>query len=356
MRESLAAGHDAQTTLSRIRDLARRKAAESAGNAQSLRGWLNGPLPAQLQASREWLAAAPNRHFITWGGPNWPRAFAGLRGMPIALYAEGDLDLLAHPQVAIVGSRNPTPTGGRVAERLAFQLAQAGVGIVSGLATGIDACAHLGALRAEGITIAVCGRGLDDTYPASNRRLAAQIAESGLLLSEYTPGTPPQKANFPARNRIIAALGQGTLVVEATPRSGSLITAKQALGFGRDVFAVPGSIDNPLARGCHQLIREGAHLVESAADIVEVLAPNLIESVDRREAAEIVTPAAESAVTPEEQQLIDALDGTPTTIDALVTRTGLKAADISSMLLIMELQGTVAIAPGGGYQKIGQTT
>lgn len=276
--------------------------------------------------------------------------------MPIALYAQGDLDLLAHPQVAIVGSRNPTPTGGRIAERLAFQLAQAGVGIVSGLATGIDACAHLGALRAEGITIAVCGRGLDETYPASNRRLAAQIAQSGLLISEYSPGTPPQRSFFPARNRIIAALGRGTLVVEATPRSGSLITAKQALGFSREVFAVPGSIDNPLARGCHQLLRDGAHLVESAADIVEVLAPDLVESVAGREPDQTVIPASHSTeIRPEEQQLLDALDATPTTIDTLVSRTGLNAAEISSMLLIMELQGTVAIAPGGGYQKVGQT-
>jgi len=277
--------------------------------------------------------------------------------MPIMLYAEGDISLLQHPQLAIVGSRNPTPTGGRIAERLAYHLAQAGVGIVSGLASGIDTCAHLGALRAEGITVAVCGRGLDETYPASNQRLAAQIADSGLLLSEYSPGTPPQRAFFPARNRIIAALGRGTLVVEATLKSGSLITAKQALGFGRDVFAVPGSIDNPLARGCHQLLREGAHLVESAADIVEILAPDLLESlVDGAAiaAAPPNLPSAESS--PDESQLLDALDATPTSIDTLISRTGLSAADISSMLLIMELQGTVAIAPGGGYQKIRSTT
>lgn len=277
--------------------------------------------------------------------------------MPITLYAEGDIGLLKHPQLAIVGSRNPTPTGGRIAERLAFQLAEAGVGIVSGLATGIDTCAHLGALRAQGITIAVCGRGLDEAYPSSNRRLATQIAESGLLLSEYSPGTPPQRAFFPARNRIIAALGRGTLVVEATLKSGSLITAKQALGFGREVFAVPGSIDNPLARGCHQLLREGAHLVESAADIVEILAPDLVESLADGAAIEANSPTPHSAAShPDERQLLDALDATPTSIDTLIARTGLRAADISSMLLIMELQGTVAIAPGGGYQKIRSTT
>lgn len=280
--------------------------------------------------------------------------------MPIALYAEGDLDLLSHPQLAIVGSRNPTPSGGQIAQRFARSLASSGLGIVSGLAAGIDTCAHLGALAGEGMTIAVCGRGLDDTYPASNRRLARQIAESGLLLSEYIPGTPPARSHFPARNRIIAAIGHGTLVVEATPRSGSLITAKQAAQFGREVFAIPGPIDSLLSRGCHQLIRDGAFLVESPADIVETLSPNLRELLESgasesRSTGPSIEPESRSRKTttdPSQQQLLDALDQTPVSLDTLVARTQLPVAEISSMLLILELQGTVAIAPGGGYQKI----
>lgn len=275
--------------------------------------------------------------------------------MPIALFAEGDLDALRLPQIAIVGSRNPTPTGTQVAERFARALAGAGVCITSGLATGIDAAAHSGALKADGMTIAVCGRGLADVYPARNRELAARIAASGLLLSEYTPDTAPARSHFPARNRIIAALTLGTLVVEAAPGSGSLITAKQAANFSREVFAIPGSIDNPLSKGCHQLIREGAHLTESAADIVEILGSDMVKrpvtvATKNRDLRSLETDI------PAHQQLLSALDDTPTTVDTLASRTGMSTAEISSTLLILELQGTVAIAPGGGYQRISKST
>ncbi|MEN8720397.1 MAG: DNA-processing protein DprA [Oceanococcaceae bacterium] len=360
LRETLAAGHCAEETLDLMRAEARRIARERPQHAQTLQRWLAGPDATQLDACHAWLDADTNRQFLTREHPHWPRAFAGVGGMPLLLYAEGDTELLRTPALAVVGSRNPTPTGARIAERMCRALGAAGLSIISGLASGIDACAHRGALRGQGITVAVCGRGLDDTYPARNRELARDIARTGLLLSEYSPGTPPARGHFPARNRIIAALGRGTLVVEAALGSGSLITARQALQYGREVFAVPGSIDNPLARGCHQLLRDGAHLVESPADIVDVLAPGLAQGgllqYEDDAGAHPALPSATdpAADDPQQRCLLDALDATPTGIDTLVSRTGLPAADISSMLLILELQGAVAMAPGGGYQKLGK--
>lgn len=352
---------NAEELLANIQSSVRQQIASHTLASDALRQWLTqGISTEESRRSLQWLTSADNRHFITRHNAHWPAAFEGMSSTPLALYAEGDLDLLCHPQLAMVGSRNPTPSGGQIAQRFARSLAKSGLGIVSGLAAGIDTCAHLGALAADGITIAVCGRGLDDTYPASNRGLARQIAATGLLLSEYTPGTAPARSHFPARNRIIAALGRGTLVVEATPRSGSLITAKQAAQFGREVFAVPGPIDSPLSRGCHQLIREGAHLVESPADIVQVIGPELLEliesgaseSIARAQAQTFDLPAIETTTDITQQQLLDALDQTPVSLDTLVARTQFSAAEISSMLLILELQGTVAIAPGGGYQKV----
>lgn len=310
---------------------------------------------SQLDAAEHWLQADQRRGLMLRSDPAWPTAFADLPGMPLGLFWLGDLDCLRVPQLAIVGSRNPTPAGGRHARSFARSLAGAGLGITSGLAMGIDTAAHLGALDAQGVSIAVCGRGLDACYPASNRPLFARLEQEGLLLSEYLPGTSPRRSHFPARNRIIAALGRGTLVVEASPNSGSLITARQALSFGREVFAMPGAIDNPLARGCHQLIRDGAHLAESPRDVLEPLAPGLLNYT-----LDFATPESSptSPHSPDDsltQALLAALDSAPASIDTLVARTGLPVAEISSKLLILELQGTVAIAPGGGYQRIGSS-
>ena len=353
IRDGLAAGAPPADLLQRARQHAR--GAQGDG-AAACRAWLASDTAAATAQAQGWIEAGEQRGLLTCTDPRWPERFAELPGLPIALYWAGDLDLLAHPQLAIVGSRNPTPAGGRIARRLSAALAEAGLGITSGLASGIDTCAHLGALSADGITVAVCGRGLDDCYPASNRKLAAQIAQRGLLLSAYTPGTPPARGHFPARNRIIAALSRGTLVVEATLNSGSLITARQAREFGREVFAVPGSIDNALARGGHQLLREGATLVESPRDVLEALAGDLLNSGAEGPVAEGGASRAAVELEPSQQRLLKALDDAPTTVDELVSRTGLPAADVSSMLLILELQGIVATAPDGGYQRIAPRT
>ncbi len=249
----------------------------------------------------------------------------------------------------MVGSRNPTPAGQRHAHLFARHLAARGLGITSGLAMGVDAAAHQGALDAQGMTIAVTGTGLDRVYPASNSALAERIREHGLLISEFPPGTPARRDHFPRRNRLIAALSLGSLVVEAALRSGSLITARLAGELGREVFAMPGSVDNPLARGCHRLIRQGAKLVETADDILEELGP-LLDNVGK------VTQKLSHQTPPEVhdkdyQHLLKHLDNAPRSIDELAAQTGLAVDAVSSMLLILELHGDVAMAPGGGYQK-----
>ncbi|HEV2109706.1 MAG TPA: DNA-processing protein DprA [Gammaproteobacteria bacterium] len=270
---------------------------------------------------------------------------------PVALFLRGDAGLLASPQLAMVGSRNPSVEGRRNAEEFAAYLSRCGLTIVSGMALGIDAASHRGALKAGGPTLAVWGTGLDRPYPPRNLDLAEEIAARGLLVSEFAPGTPPLPTHFPRRNRIISGLAVGTLVVEAASRSGSLITARLASEQGREVFAIPGSIHNPMARGCHRLLREGAKLVESAADILEELAPLLKLELPAAE------PAAEgaSAAPPEDPEyrlLLNSLDFAPTSVDSLVERTGLTPDVVSSMLLMLELQGHVEASPGGRYSRV----
>lgn len=271
---------------------------------------------------------------------------------PIALFLRGDVALLTSPQLAIVGSRNPSGEGRRNAEEFAAYLARCGLTITSGMALGIDSASHRGALKAGGKTLAVWGTGLDKVYPPAHRELAEQIAAQGLIVSEYAPGTPPLPHNFPRRNRLISGLCVGTLVVEANQSSGSLITARLASEQGREVFAIPGSIHNPLARGCHRLIREGAKLVESAGDILEELAPLLKLEAAVAESAPTETLAATAAEDPEYRLLLNSLDYAPTSVDALVERTGLTPDVVSSMLLMLELQGQVEAAPGGHYSRV----
>ena len=282
---------------------------------------------------------------------DFPPLLRQIADPPVALFTRGDAALLASPQLAMVGSRNPSVEGRRNAEEFAAYLSRCGLTITSGMALGIDAASHHGALKAGGPTVAVWGTGLDKAYPPRNLDLAEEIAAKGLLVSEFPPGTPPLPTHFPRRNRLISGLSVGTLVVEAANRSGSLITARLASEQGREVFAIPGSIHNPMARGCHRLLREGAKLVESAADILEELAPLLKLELP---AAEPATDTVSAAPTedPEYRLLLNSLDFAPTSVDSLVERTGLTPDVVSSMLLMLELQGHVEASPGGGYSRV----
>ena len=305
-----------------------------------------------IQPSLEWLES-PQRYLLTLSDPAYPPLLAEIPDPPPLLYIQGDLELLQRPQLAIVGSRNPSASGSINARDFSAFLASAGLTITSGLAIGIDAAAHLGALS-RGTSIAVTGTGLDRVYPAAHRDLAHQLAEQGALVSEYPPGTPPKAENFPRRNRIISGLSVGVLVVEATLHSGSLITARLALEQGREVFAIPGSIHNPQARGCHRLIREGAKLVESAQDIFDELGA-LLGSL--RELPAQAGPTAlptNLGIDPEYAHLLEAMGFDPISVDQLIVRTGLTPESVSSMLLLLELEGHVSSAPGGHYCRTGK--
>jgi len=279
----------------------------------------------------------------------YPPLLAQIPEAPPVLFVLGSLEALQTPQVAIVGSRSPTAAGRKTAHDFAMELSRAGLTITSGLAVGVDAASHEGALRAEGMTVAVFGTGLDAVYPTVNAHLAARIRASGALVSEFPPRTPPSRRNFPQRNRIISGLSHGILVVEAADRSGSLVTAKWAAEQGREVFAIPGSIHSPLSRGCHKLIRDGATLVETPADVVSELRIPLRR---QRLTGTAVSRSGLPALDKEYEMLLDALGFEPATIDSLVARTGFPAAAVASMLLILELDGCVAALPGGRYDRI----
>ena len=274
-----------------------------------------------------------------------------LRGAPLMLFVNGNIDALHLPALAIIGSRNPTRGGVRNAVNFSRYLAKSGYIIVSGLAQGIDTAAHRGALEVNCRTVAFLGHGIDRVYPAQNHDLAHQIAESGALVTEYPLGAPPDKRHFPERNRLISGLTLGTLVIEAARRSGSLITARLAAEQGREVFALPGSIHNPLARGCHQLIRQGAKLVETAADIGAELAPlvghlqqNLVESSQN----ETLSPEDDD----DYSELRKILSYDPVSINQLEAQSGLTIDQLSSMLLILELHGEIEALSGGRYALI----
>ena len=301
------------------------------------------PVPAaELDATRRWLDD-PSHHLIAWDDSDYPRALLDIGHAPPVLFYIGVKALLNTSALAIVGSRMATPQGRTTARDFARALAEAGLTIVSGLAHGVDAAAHEGALPTTASTLAVIGTGADRVYPARNRDLARRIAGRGGILSEFLPGTPPRKENFPRRNRLISGLARGVLVVEATLSSGSLITARWAGEQGRDVFAIPGSIHSPFAKGCHKLIREGAKLVETAQDI-------LVELGMAPEAPTMAgSPQGKNS---DEAPLLAAMGFDPVTVDDLVARTGLAADAVLAELVRLELDDRISALPGGAWQRL----
>lgn len=298
-----------------------------------------------VEQDLRWLEQ-PGHLALTLADPCYPMQLKEIADPPPLLFIRGNPDILALPQIAIVGSRNPSHLGVETATEFAKALAREGFVITSGLALGIDAAGHKGALQGQGYTIAVAGTGLDRVYPARHRSLATEIVNHGAMISEFPPGTGAKADHFPRRNRIISGLCIGLLVVEAAKQSGSLITARMALEQNREVFAIPGSIHNPLARGCNALIREGAKLVETARDILEEL--NQYNHKDE----DIFTELRQTTLDLEQQTLLNLIMFSPTSIDSLVENTGLPVEVISSMLLVLELQGFVESVSGGCYTRI----
>jgi DNA processing protein len=311
------------------------------------------PDERRLASDRRWLEGHAN-HFVSCHSQEFPRLLREISDSPIGLFVRGNIASLSQPQLAMVGSRTPTSGGQAIAESFAAQLVGCGLTVTSGLAVGIDAASHRGAMRAGGATIAVCGTGLDRIYPRAHTKLAEEICEHGALVSEFAPGTPAHKFHFPRRNRIISALSLGTLVVEAALQSGSLITARYAGEQGREVFAVPGSIYNPFVRGCHALLRNGAKLVESVEDILAELGP--LAAVPRRafsgDSSVRAPSTAPGQLDNDYKMLLDALGFDPAGIDQLADRSGLKADAIASMLLILELEGRIESLPGALFARV----
>jgi DNA processing protein len=365
---------------------------------------MHGLEPGTIKAFREpdvslleqdavWLESG-DHHLVTWGSPAYPVLLEKIDDPPAALFVKGNADLLWRPQIAVVGSRNPTAGGLDNARDFARELSARGLTVTSGLASGIDSAAHGAALGAAGKTIAVLGTGADQVYPASSRTIAGLIGEQGALVSGFPLGSPPRRAHFPARNRIISGLSLGTLVIEAGVKSGSLITARLAAEQGREVFALPGSIHNPMSKGCHKLIRGGARLVETADEILEELVPlagqladelnrqlavvsgsetgpdaeisdgvgdgvggGVVEKIDARtqlrteETGEPRAGAGDKDFLPDEdyQKLWDCLGYDPKPIDTLIAQSGLTARAVSAMLLMLELKGSIEACPGSAY-------
>lgn len=319
--------------------------------AQSIAGPAPEGFSERLLRCEAWLTGGPLRRYLTLGDADYPPLLLQTADPPLLLYAEGATHRLAARSIAIVGARHPTAQGQDNARAFAAALSRDGWVVVSGLAKGIDAAAHEGAMLGSAGTVAVLGAGPDEPYPSQNAGLAARIvAHGGVVLSEYAPGTPPLKENFPRRNRIIAGLSLGTLVVEAAVRSGSLITARLATEAGREVFAIPGSIHSPQSKGCHALIKQGAKLVEVATDIIEEL-----QAPERGLAKE--GPADDEEAVPDANgedatdAVLRAMGHDPVTLDVLQARTGWPTADLAAALLELELQGKVARMPGGLYQR-----
>lgn len=307
--------------------------------------WLRQPDWSMVENDLNWLNSNPDHHIINLHDQCYPQRLKQIDSAPPLLFVIGNSELLSTKQLGIVGSRNPSGGGKENSFHFAQSLSQAGLTITSGMALGIDAAAHKGALASNGKTIAVTGTGLDRVYPARHRQLAHDIAANGAIISEFPVGTPPLPDHFPRRNRIISGLSLGILVVEATPKSGSLISARLANEQGLEVFAIPGSIHNPLARGCHQLIRQGAKLVETTTDILEELGVQLSAPpthMSHKENPEIDVSSL---------KLLSIIGHDPCSIDTLIERTKLPAEQISSILLVLELRGMVSSLAGGLYIK-----
>jgi DNA processing protein len=333
-----------------------------AGLAEKHIEQLRRPDEARLKHCLDWLAGE-RRWLITRDDALYPPLLKRIPDAPVALFVAGELNALVAPQIAIVGSRNASAGGLRHARSFAATLASAGFVITSGLAEGVDGMAHAGCLDAGGATVAVAGTGLDRVYPARHRDLAGRIARSGALVSQFPPGIGPLRGNFPARNRIISGMSLGVLVIEAGLKSGSLITARLANEQGREVFAVPGSVDNPVARGCHRLIRDGARLVETADELVDELGPlarelageieHLLEPQppDFRAGLEESGESPHINDDPEYERLLEAVGYDPTPVDEIIERSQLTPAAVSSMLLMLELDGKVSAHAGGRYSR-----
>lgn len=327
------------------------------GLDQAALAWIEHPDRAQLDADLTWLAL-PQHRLLRFDEADFPPQLETIPQPPAALFVAGDPAALLGPQIAIVGARSASAQGLATARDFARTLSRAGLTITSGMADGIDGAAHAAALDAGGQTVAVVGTGPDLVYPRKHRELAARIVENGAIVSEFPPGTEARPDHFPRRNRLIAGLALGTLVVEAGLQSGSLITARLTAEAGREVFALPGSIHNPLAKGCHRLIRDGARLVETATEVIEALAPAAqaqgagLRARLGAEPSVVRTESAPRVQDPDYALLLSALSDVPAALDELAARTGLAPSALSSMLLLLELEGTVAPAVNGRWQRL----
>lgn len=320
---------------------------------------ISKPDEKRIESDLKWLSH-PNHHLLCWDDDNYPTLLRRINGPPAALFIDGDPGCLWQPQIAVIGSRNPTSGGLEHARDFATTLARQGMTITSGLASGIDSAAHAAALDAGAVTIAVNGTGLDKVYPASSQAVAERIRTQGAMISELPLGSPPKRQHFPSRNRIISGLSLAVLVIEAGLNSGTLITARKAAEQGRDVFALPGSLHNPMAKGCHRLIREGARLVETTADILQELGPLAAElQMDIRQQLDLLDQEdkhsdslQKNLLDDSEYQLVwEVLGFDPKPMDIIIEQTGLAASAISSMLLMMELKGMVKKHPSGRYVR-----
>jgi DNA processing protein len=305
---------------------------------------------AEVEQDLAWLVN-PDCHVMCWNDGDYPDLLREIPDPPPILFIRGDRSLLSSLQIALVGSRNPTPTATKTAHDFANNLASFGLTVTSGLALGIDYAAHQGALDAKGVTVAVAATGLDRVYPAKHKLLAENIITSGALVSEFPIGTRPQPGYFPRRNRIISGMSLGVLVVEAAIKSGSLVTARHAMEQGRDVFAIPGSIHNPLTKGCHHLIRQGAKLVETAEDVLEELGQMAQIGINKEPALQSESQVNKTSLGGEYDILLEKIAFDPTSVDILVQECEFTAEEISSMLLVLELQGYVLSAPGGLFYR-----
>lgn len=307
---------------------------------------LFNPDEAAIEQALHW-AQSESHAIIPYVDEAYPELLREIDDAPILLYTRGKLDLLKAPQLAVVGSRHASRQGLQIAEDFAAHLSSVGLCITSGLAHGIDAAAHRGGLKGQGSTLAVVGTGLDRIYPAANLKLAHEIAEKGLMLSEYALGTRPLAHHFPRRNRIISGLATGCLVVEAALKSGSLITARQAMEQGREVFAIPGSINNSLAKGCHQLIKQGAKLVETADDILEELSPLVAFTWEADTKSSASSPGLVAA-----HPLLDLMEFEPISLDELAVLSKLPASEIQVQMMMLELEGAIEALSAGRWRRL----